>query len=282
MSVHGIEGVVEGVDYRGVPVLAALRHITDSPWYMIAKVDQEEIYAPLRFQAWIAAIGIFLFILSAGGIIGFWWRHQRAKFYRDRYLAELERQALIKHFDYIIKYTNDSILLIDMNGKIVEANDQACRMYGYSREELFHLYIHDLRSQQTRLQVEKQTKQVEERGGIVFESEHRRKDGTVFPAEVSSRFIKIEETKFYQSIIRDITRRKQAEKEREKLIQELQEALTKVKKLSGLLPICASCKKIRDDKGYWNQIEGYIRDHSEAEFSHGICPECMKKLYPDL
>ena len=63
---------------------------------------------------------------------------------------------------------------------------------------------------------------------------------------------------------------------------ELQEALAKIRTLTGFLPICASCKKIRDDKGYWTQIETYIRDHSEAEFSHGICPECAKKLYPDL
>ena len=80
----------------------------------------------------------------------------------------------------------------------------------------------------------------------------------------------------------DITERKQAEEEREKLIQELQDALAKVKTLSGLLPICSSCKKIRDDKGYWNQIEAYIRDHSEADFSHSICPECAKELYPEL
>lgn len=62
----------------------------------------------------------------------------------------------------------------------------------------------------------------------------------------------------------------------------LKDALAEVKILSGLLPICASCKKIRDDKGYWNQIEGYIREHSEAEFTHSICPECAKKLYPEL
>ena len=66
------------------------------------------------------------------------------------------------------------------------------------------------------------------------------------------------------------------------MIHELQEALLKVKTLSGLLPICASCKKIRDDKGYWNQIEGYISEHSEAQFSHSICPECARKLYPEL
>lgn len=62
----------------------------------------------------------------------------------------------------------------------------------------------------------------------------------------------------------------------------LQKALNEVKTLSGFLPICASCKKIRDDKGYWNQLEGYIQNHSNAEFSHSICPECTTKLYPDL
>ena len=76
--------------------------------------------------------------------------------------------------------------------------------------------------------------------------------------------------------------RKRAEKEREKLIRELQDALANIKILRGMLPICSSCKKIRDDKGYWNQIESYIRDHTGAEFTHGICPECMKNLYPDF
>ncbi len=67
-----------------------------------------------------------------------------------------------------------------------------------------------------------------------------------------------------------------------RLNAELQEALAKIKTLKGLLPICASCKKIRDDEGYWHQIEVYIRDHSEAEFSHGLCPDCSQKLYPNL
>jgi len=80
----------------------------------------------------------------------------------------------------------------------------------------------------------------------------------------------------------DISVRKQAEKEREALIANLEKAISDVKKLSGMLPICASCKKIRDDKGYWKQIESYIKEHSEAEFSHGLCPECARKWYPDL
>ena len=65
-------------------------------------------------------------------------------------------------------------------------------------------------------------------------------------------------------------------------INGLESAIKKVKVLSGLLPICASCKKIRDDKGYWNQLELYIKAHSDADFTHGICPECARKLYPQL
>ena len=80
----------------------------------------------------------------------------------------------------------------------------------------------------------------------------------------------------------DITARKRAEEERERLILELQEALAEVRTLSGLLPICASCKSIRNDQGYWQQIEAYIKEHSKAEFSHSVCPKCAEKLYPEV
>lgn len=76
--------------------------------------------------------------------------------------------------------------------------------------------------------------------------------------------------------------RKRIEDKREKAVREREKALEEVKILRGFLPICASCKKIRDHQGYWTQMEAYIRDHSEAEFSHGICPECVTKLYPEF
>lgn len=82
--------------------------------------------------------------------------------------------------------------------------------------------------------------------------------------------------------ILDITRRKNAERERERLIDELKAALAQVRTLSGLLPICSHCKKIRDDKGYWNQLEAYVSQHSNAAFTHSICPECAAKLYPEI
>ena len=81
-------------------------------------------------------------------------------------------------------------------------------------------------------------------------------------------------------LAREIGERCRVQEEHERLIVELQAAAAKVRTLSGLLPICASCKKIRDDKGYWNQLESYICAHTDVEFSHGLCTECMQRLYP--
>ncbi len=92
---------------------------------------------------------------------------------------------------------------------------------------------------------------------------------------IDSRIVRLE-------IATDITDRKKNEEERERLIVQLKESMAKVKTLSGLIPICSHCKKIRDDKGYWNQIEAYISEHSDAEFSHSICQKCAKKYYPDM
>jgi Na+/melibiose symporter-like transporter len=93
---------------------------------------------------------------------------------------------------------------------------------------------------------------------------------------------KAEIKKAHEKIKIEMTERKRSQIEKDHLIVELKEALRKIKTLSGFLPICATCKKIRDDKGYWNQIESYIETHSEAEFSHSICPDCAKKFYPDI
>ena len=83
-------------------------------------------------------------------------------------------------------------------------------------------------------------------------------------------------------IHQDITERRRVEKEREKLIKELQEALKEIKTLRGILPLCSSCKTIRDDKGFWEQVDVYIQKHSQADISHSICLDCAKKHCPDL
>lgn len=110
----------------------------------------------------------------------------------------------------------------------------------------------------------------------------------IFHHDGSRLWLEVSERPFFEGgrvagvigVARDVTSRKNAEAEREKLVVELQAALANIKTLRGFLPICASCKKIRDDKGYWNQLEQYLSEHADVEFSHGICPGCARELYP--
>ena len=85
--------------------------------------------------------------------------------------------------------------------------------------------------------------------------------------------------KNHDLLVDEIKNREQGEKEKNELIEKLQQALSEIKSLKGIIPICSHCKKIRDDKGYWNKLEAYIQKHSEAQFSHGMCPECSDKFY---
>ncbi len=205
------EGIFEGVDYRGFPVIGAMRRIPNIQWLLVTKVDREEIHAPIRRRAWFIGIVVSLLIAGAGLSEGFFQRHQRAQFYQRQYETELEHQALARHYDYLTKYANDIILLMDKDMKIIEANDRAVGSYGYSRDELLKLRLVHLQSLETKSEVIVPMKQVGEQDGLVFETEHQRKDGTRFPVESSTRVIEIEEKRFYQSIIRNITARKGAE-----------------------------------------------------------------------
>jgi len=179
--------------------------------------------------------------------------------------------------------SRDVIFITTQGGEILDANQSMFDLFGYSRDEMIGL---NARETYAHSEDRFRFQQKIEREGFVrdYEIKLKKKDGTEMECLFTAIVRRTADGDIlgYQGIIRDITERKRMEEEREKLIDELQEALANIKTLRGLLPICSYCKKIRDDKGYWNQIESYIRDHSGAEFTHGMCPECLKKLYPDL
>jgi PAS domain S-box-containing protein len=173
-------------------------------------------------------------------------------------------------------------LIVDpADGSIVDANAQAIEFYGWTPEQFKQMKIQDINTlSPEEIMQEMEKARVHER--IQFEFRHRRADGSVRDVEVFSSRIEARGKELLHSIVHDITERKSLEEERERLIASLQKALSEVKKLSGLLPICASCKKIRNDAGYWEQIESYIKQRTNADFSHGICPDCAKKMYQEL
>ncbi len=184
-------------------------------------------------------------------------------------------------FRLLFENSMDGILLTSPDGRIFDANPSACAIWGRTREQI----VASERADLVDISDPEVARLVEERkraGRAHGQLRARRLDGTMFPIEISS--VVFPDTKgneFTCMMIRDISRRRRAETEREELIIELQEALSKVKLLSGLLSICAGCKKIHNEHGHWEYLETYIRHRSAADFSHGLCPECLQRLYPD-
>jgi PAS domain S-box-containing protein len=187
----------------------------------------------------------------------------------------------------VTESAKDSIISADKNGTIISCNMASQKLFGYEKQEIIGQPLTVLMPESFIGLHKKAMAEHAKTGksrviGQTVELAGMTKGGLEFPLELSISTWKMEDETYYTGIIRDITQRKKIEEERNQLINNLQESLAKINTLSGMLPICASCKKIRDDKGYWNQIETYLSKHSEAEFSHGICPECIKKLYSDI
>jgi len=182
----------------------------------------------------------------------------------------------------IVEGSDDAIISQTLDGVITSWNKAAEILYGYTAAEAIGQISTSLHIPPAHLDEISNLLYRVGRGERIFhhEATYRNKDGHDIGVSLSISPIKNNAGNIIgvSTIARDISERERVRKEREKLIAELQEALVKVKALKGLLPICAWCKKVRNDQGYWQQIEAYIRDHSEADFSHGICPECAHKV----
>jgi PAS domain S-box-containing protein len=184
-------------------------------------------------------------------------------------------------YGLIFQNSLDGLMLTAPDGSILDANPAACRIMGRSREEILQEgrqgLIDASDPRLATLVAERQRT-----AGPMGNFEHDARTAHCFRSKSHPWSFKAPPaSRGRSSLFVDVTERRAAEAERGRLIQELQGALGRVKSLSGLLPMCASCRKIRDRKGLWHDLEAYIRNHTEAEFSHEICPDCRRELYPE-
>lgn len=253
--------------------------------------------------AGIAAVVLILIL----GMTGF-------MFWIVRAMEQSEEQLRV-----IVESAHDGIIMADDLGYIERINTSTVSMFGYRPGNLIgeHFAVLLSSSHGERDENEGFLAYLERENmgalGVPQEVRGLRRDGQVFHMDISITHAYLGEGEVYVIMVRDVTERVEAQEklraardelelrvlertaaleesnqkleseseQRRALIEELQQAFADIKTLNGLLPICSSCKKIRDDSGYWSQIEVYIRDHSDAEFSHGICPQCIETLYPE-
>jgi PAS domain S-box-containing protein len=177
------------------------------------------------------------------------------------------------------------LLLVDGKGRISEVNRSVEAMFGYSSPELIGRSVELLvpkRLRKTHQTLRREfLRQPRVRPmGVGLDLIAVRRDGGEFPVEIALGPAVVAEKRFVLCCVADVSVRKRLLDEKEMILADLSHALAEVRRLSGLLPICASCKKIRDDEGRWWAVEEYVVNHSEAQFSHGLCPGCRERLYP--
>ena len=184
----------------------------------------------------------------------------------------------------IIADSTPIAVMIYQDDRWIYANRAAETITGYFTKELLSMNFWDVVHPDYKALVQQrgQKRQREKETTDRYEFKIITKDGTEKWVDLTGASMLIGVQPAGVVSLADITDRKRNEEKMEQLVLELQEALAKVKLLSGLLPICAWCKKIRNDEGYWEQIEKYISKHSEADFSHSICPECTEKQYSEF
>lgn len=206
----------------------------------------------------------------------------------ERELREAEArraaQTTRAYLAAIVESCEDAIIGKTLDGTILSWNSGAEAMYGYRTDEVKGRSVSMLLPPQGFEELKELYARIKMGEPIGrYETVRVRKDGKQFHVSLSLSPIKDASGKVIgvSAIERDITARKREEEVRLRLIEELTDALRNIKTLTGLLPICASCKKIRDDRGYWQKVELYISQHTGAEFTHGICPECIVRLYPE-
>ncbi len=200
---------------------------------------------------------------------------------------EADLKASQKEFEDLYENAPDIFLSVDVySTEILQCNNTFLQVMGYEeKKQVIGKSIYDFYHVNCHTMLREVFKEFSVTGDIrdkevqVINSNGRVLDMSLNATAVRDRTGKILHSR---SIWRDISRRKAMENELRMEKQRLEKALEEIKTLKGLLPICSSCKKIRDDQGYWKEIEDYIGSHSDAQFSHGICPDCARKLYPDI
>jgi PAS domain S-box-containing protein len=208
-AIRGKRGVFEGVDYRGVPVVSDLQPVPESPWFIVSKMDRDEIYAEARFRAFSITLIAGLTILVTAGILAAFYRRRQAVIAGNLLASEAQRARDLERHRVVTHAAMDGFLLVNSEKRIVEVNDAYCRISGYPAEELLKMSIDDLHDAATTANIGRHIETLIAKGTDRFETRHRRRDGGLLDVEISAQHRPSDG--LFVVFVRDITAKKAAE-----------------------------------------------------------------------
>jgi PAS domain S-box-containing protein len=211
LALRGQTGVVRALDYRDVPILAATRNVPNTPWVIVAKVDQAEIDEPERRQAWAVGFVVGALILAAGLAMALTWRHLHTAQLQHELNLERKSQELSQRLDTVMRQANDIILIADGDWRILESNERAVEQYRRSQAELKGLKVAELCAPEAQAALARLQEQLQTQEQALIELTQRRKNNERFPAEISARRVEVDGQERILAILRDVTERRQAE-----------------------------------------------------------------------
>jgi PAS domain S-box-containing protein len=249
-AVEGKEGNIEALDADGMPLVAAVRHVPDSPWYLIAKMKKGEVEAPVRRRSLLLGAGAVLLILAVGAFIVLWWRHQQSEFYRERYEAEVERRALEERAAQALQESESRFRTIfeqaavgmadsSLDARFIRVNQRFCEIMGYSQDELLGLTFREITHPDDLAQDAELVAQLlrGETSSFAVEKRYLRKDGGVVWANLLVSLLRSPsgDPRHFVAIVEDITAQKRAEDDRRNLERQLLQAqkMESVGRLAG-------------------------------------------------
>lgn len=212
-SIVGLPGFFKGTDYRNEKVLIHKAEIPGTKWFLILKIDLNEVYTPFWKFVWLIGAMAFILIMAISAVIATILKRNEARVLRHQLETEKKTLALEKHYGYLTKYANDIIMLLNEKGELLQMNERGLEQYGYTFDEIKNMHISQLRAASVRGTLPETLDGVVKEGHIRIESIHVTKNGKEFPVEISARKIETGGTVYIQSIVRDITNRKNQERE---------------------------------------------------------------------
>jgi PAS domain S-box-containing protein len=280
----GTEGNIEALDYRGAPVYAAVRRVPDTPWCLVAKMDKEEVHAPVRRRSLVLGLGAVSLILAVGVIMVLWWRRQQLLFYRERYEAEIERRAVEERAAQALQESESRFRAIfdqaaigmadsSLDARFIRLNQRFCEIMGYSRQELLGLTFREITHPDDLARDEQLVAGLlrGELGSVAVKKRYLRKDGGEVWANLMLSLLRSPsgDPLHFVAVVEDITGQKRAEDERRNLERQLLQAqkMESVGRLAGgvahdfnnhLTVIGGYCAMLLDEMGPANPLRDQV------------------------